>query len=59
MRTNQAQTLLEKETIEKDEFDAIIAGEKYVAPIKNENKNKKEIKIKKESAINVAVDEQK
>lgn len=52
-----AQTLLKKETIEKDEFDAIIAGKKY-----EEKKTVKNDKIeKKESAdiIDVAVDNTK
>jgi cell division protease FtsH len=54
-----AQTLIEKETIEKDEFDAIIAGKEYIVPIKKKIENIKEVKNKEKTAINVSVDDQK
>ena len=40
-----------------DEFDAIIAGEEYVEPIKKTTKNTKETNIEKEAAVNVSVDD--
>jgi cell division protease FtsH len=54
-----AQTLIEKETIEKDEFDAIIVGKEYIVPIKKKIENIKEVKNKEKTAINVSVDDQK
>ncbi len=42
-----AQRLLKVETIEKDEFDAIVAGKEYVAPVTEEEKKKDDIETDK------------
>lgn len=46
-----AETLLKQETIEKDQFDAIVAGKEWIKPEKESKKDIKKIAIKEKKVI--------